>query len=291
MDFINRMKPLEIAIVAAIMALFGFTMFGSNLLLALGLLAGSVYLTARAYDNWQTKQYEDAAARRQERTDYAPRVSGSDRTEQRRTLLQQDQVTRTPGAEPIYRHALAAVKAAGYDPDKLEVLPVDIGLLAFHENDEPAVLRSFPVPDNADYVQPFVQLRLPQRAVGKISFEIVDSDGQVVFVHQMQQALEKGRNLLSPPSRLRLHSGHNLRGRWELRVMADDTLLASHAFSWHLDDPDSIRQHINADGELSDELRASMAQARLDRLSLDDLLSDQDDDTAAANTSRRSSGR
>jgi hypothetical protein len=37
-----------------------------------------------------------------------------------------------------------------------------------------------------------------------------------------------------------------------------------------------IRRHVREDGELSNEVRAMMAENRLQRMSLDELLSDQD---------------
>ena len=185
-----------------------------------------------------------------------------------------------PQAEPVYKHALQAVTDAGQDPDSIQVLPVDIGIMAFKNSSDPVVHRTWPVPDDVDYVQPFVQLRLPTRATGRVRFEVVDMTGEPLFVHEDNHQLVRGRNLVTPSARLPVHDAHDLDGMWELRVSADNVLLAVHRFEW-IDGTDSgIRQHLGEDGEISTELRAAMAESRLEKMSLDELLSYQEEDMA-----------
>ena len=62
-------------------------------------------------------------------------------------------------SEPVYRHALEAVTRAGLDPDTVQVLAVDIGVMVFRGQEPPTVFRTWSLPDDIDYVQPFVQLR------------------------------------------------------------------------------------------------------------------------------------
>jgi len=53
-----------------------------------------------------------------------------------------------------------------------------------------------------------------------------------------------------------------------------------------------MRRHINADGELSNEIRVMMAENRLGKLSLDDLLAEQEDeDQLPPQQQRRRSAR
>ena len=55
-------------------------------------------------------------------------------------------------------------------------------------------------------------------------------------------------------------------------------LLAEHRFEFSEATNSAIRRHIGEDGEINTELRAVMAESRLPKMSLDDLLAYQDDD-------------
>lgn len=189
------------------------------------------------------------------------------------------------------RHALQAARAAGQDPSSMRVVPVDIGVMTFRGENDPEVARMQPIPDDVDYLQPFVQLNLPTRAIGKIRFEIVDSEGETRFLREENYELQHGLNLLTPAARLPIHDAFPLSEAWELRVSADGTLLAVHRFTWEASEKTLLRQHIQEDGELSHELRAMMAENRLARVSLDDLLADQPaTETEPAEKSRRRRG-
>ena len=199
-----------------------------------------------------------------------------------------DYALRQTGTEKVYAHALRSVEQAGLNPDTAQVLPVDLGVMVFQGDNDPVVYRTQPIPDDADYIQPFVQLRLPTRAVGRIKFEIIDSDGQVIFIHEDVNNLERGRNLVTPSARLPIHDAHAMLGNWQIRISADGMPLAVHKFMWQETNTRAIRRHITADGELSNELRASLAENRLGKMSLDELLSFQDGDQEPQRQQRRS---
>lgn len=198
-----------------------------------------------------------------------------------------------PRADQVYPHALDSVRRAGLDPATIHVLPVDIGVMAFSADREPVIHRNVPVMDDIDYLQPFVQLRLPTKAVGRIRFEMVDADGEVVFAHENNHQLQKGLNLISPGARLPIHDQQATATDWLLRVSADGVTIAEHRFGWQESASKVIRRQINADGELSSEMRAMMAENRLSRMSLDDLLGDQapPEDADDQASQRRSSAR
>jgi hypothetical protein len=188
---------------------------------------------------------------------------------------------RPPSQEQVHRHALDAVRAAGRDPESLPVLPVDIGVLSFQGDNEPVIHREWSVYDDVDYIQPFVQLRLPQMATGRVRFEIIDADGERAFVHEDDYHLVRGRNLVIPATRLPVHDQQAMQGQWELRVYADNMLLASHEFEWQqteVEPRSALREHILEDGEISSELRAALAENRLQRMSLDELLAAQEEE-------------
>jgi hypothetical protein len=181
----------------------------------------------------------------------------------------------------IYHHALSAVEAAGLDPETVKVLTTDIGIMAFKEDQDPVVYRTRDVLDDIDYIQPYVQLRLPTKAVGLIRFEIIDADGEVLFIHEERHQLERGRNLISPAARLPIHDAQAMDGEWELRVSADGVPLALHHFGWQESTTKVVRRHLSEDGEISSELRAALADSRLQGLSLDELLAEQEDQAPA----------
>lgn len=183
-----------------------------------------------------------------------------------------------PNRERIYRHALKAVQSAGLNPDDVKVLTTDIGVMAIKNGQDPVIHRTRPVGDDVDYVQPFVELRLPTKATGRIRFEIIDADGQAIFIHEEHHELQRGRNLITPSARLPVHDALAMYGDWQMHVKADDVLLAAHTFEWQESTSSVVRRHLSEDGEISTELRAAMAESRLEKMSLDDLLEYDEDD-------------
>ena len=172
----------------------------------------------------------------------------------------------------VYRHALESVERAGLDPDDTQVLAVDIGLLTTKEASEPQIYRTWSLPDDIDYIQPFVQLRVPMEANGNIRFEIIDAVGARVYIHEDSFKLNRGRNFLTPSTRMPLHDQMELDGKWRLRIIADGVVIADHRFEYAEATGANIRRHIGEDGEINTEMRAVMTENRLPKMSLDDLL-------------------
>jgi hypothetical protein len=181
------------------------------------------------------------------------------------------------GAEQVYPHAIRAAERVGHRAGDMQVLPVDIGLLAFRAGEDPVVYRLQPVSADVDYVQPFVQIRLPKRATGRVRFELADSDGRVLFIHEDMHQLQRGRNLVTPAARLPIHDALAMHDLWELRVSADGVPLATHRFEWTESKTQTVRRHLREDGEISSELRAAIVDNAPADLSLDELLAFQDE--------------
>ncbi len=237
----------------------GIAAIGGDSALTLILIVGGLYLLARRFDQAAQTELDSSAYPRED--DYPF----------------EEPIPAQPRADQVYAHALDAVRRAGLDPAETHVLPTDIGVMAFSGNLEPTIYRTRPVPDDVDYVQPFVQLRLPTRAHGRIRFEIVDSDGQVLFVHEEDHDFQRGRNLITPAARLPIHDAHAMQKGWQLRISADGMVIAEHDFQWQESTSRAIRRHIGVDGEINNEVRAMMAENRLQKLSLDELLAEQDE--------------
>lgn len=263
----NRDKAVLIGIVLLFIGLASDTLALPLIIIGLVLIIRQLEIQLRVDPTNRSQQRPDDARAR--------RPSGG------------DELAR-PGHERIYRHALAAIERAGLDPDDVSVLPTDIGVIAFKGGDERTLYRTRPVLDDVDYIQPFVELRLPAKAEGRIRFELVDSDGQVLLVAEDRHQLERGRNLVTPTRRLPIHDAQATFGPWEIRVSADGVLLAVHEFRWEEATNKVVRRHLSEDGEISSALHVALDDSRLERLSLDDLLAEQEE---ADSEPRRARGR
>ncbi len=179
-------------------------------------------------------------------------------------------------------HALDAAILAGVNPQKASVLPIDIGVVAYH-GDDTTVHRTWRVDTRADALQPFVNLHVRQAARGRLRFEIRDDDGQMVFFYERDYSLSSGENLIMPPARMPIDQSIPQSGTWTLRVLGDNLPLAEHRFEWQTGEKAKL-EAVGADGEISDEMRAMLARARLERMSLDELLGDEGDESARTNS-------
>jgi hypothetical protein len=249
---------------------------------------GGFYMLARQFEESRNSRLREREADRE----YDSWRQDRERTRSRYDFEHvNDQVDRKPttNADRVYSHALEAVQRAGLDAANTPVLPVDMGVFAHKGDEQPHLYRTKGVPLDADYVQPFVQLRLPQRARGKITFEIIDDQGETLFARTEEHDLQRGRNLVVPTRRLPVHDALDMdEGRWSLRVSADGVLLAEHRIRWQEPADEFVAENLAEDGEISNELRAAMAESRLEKMSLDDLLSFQEEDDTYKSGMRKS---
>ena len=125
-------------------------------------------------------------------------------------------------------------------------------------------------------MRPFVVLRSPRRARGKIRFELVDGQGTRRFVDETSWELQAGETFVYPETWLPSRNIEQFDGEWKLRVSAAGTLLAEHEFEWRDPGGGEFRTYFNGDGEISDDLLQELGHGRVERLSLDALLDDQE---------------
>jgi hypothetical protein len=260
------------------------TWFLAFILLALGTVAligsgfpvilmlfGLLFLV-RQFDTDATNNHQQT--RRSDTTDWYGYDATSEDSYDDFTIFNQPSTTKE---QSVYRHALDSVTRAGLNPDTVSVLTVDIGLLTSKGDSSPQIYRTWSLPDDIDYIQPFVQLRVPKDAEGNVRFEIVDALGHIVYVHEDQFNLKRGRNFLTPSTRMPVHDQLNLNGEWGLRIVADNITIAEHIFEYAENNSANIRQHIGEDGEINVEMRAVMTENINGNMSLDELLAHQDD--------------
>ncbi len=266
----NRDRRFGEVMIGLFLLIGGISAIGGDSLITLVLIVGGLYLLARQFDQSSGTRSTQRQCRLAKPTPKATRKttrrSRTRRSRHSRAPIRSTRTRSTPCVKP------------DSTPTETHVLPTDVGVMAFTGDQEPAIYRTRDVPDDVDYIQPFVQLRLPTRAHGRIRFEIVDSDGQVLFVHEEDHEFQRGRNLITPAARLPIHDAHAMHGDWQLRVSADGMLIAEHDFGWQESASRVIRRTISEDGEINNEIRAMMTESRLQRLSLDELLAEQDAD-------------
>ncbi len=180
-----------------------------------------------------------------------------------------------------YPHAVKAAHAVGLHPRVSTLYPSDIGVLVYRDGDEPQIVRDWEVPDDIDYLQPYVELHVPRAASGVVRFEVYDADGQLVYVRDEPRELHSGRNLILPRTRLPITPKLALYDGWRLRVLADGYAIAEHIVNFtdvETLDRAPLSAHIGEDGEISAQLHEALKGRALGSISLDDLLSDQEDD-------------
>jgi hypothetical protein len=271
----NNSSDRQGAIGAVIVLFFLFAVTESPFFLFLMMIAIFAYAARNNERNRQLDYSDDRSTRRyrdrEQRSDYRAPPEDS---------------AQSPTADRVHTHALDAVRAAGLSPDTTAVLPVDIGLLSFSGIKDPVIHRTWPVDNDVDYLQPYLQLRVPVAARGRVKFEILDSAGQRIYAHEDVYQLRRGRNLIMPSTRLPVHDEQQAEGRWELRVSADGMTIARHQFEWRAADEPSAPPVTSEDGEISSEMRALLVDSRLQRMSLDDLLAHQEEDQAGRGSSR-----
>lgn len=242
---------------------------------------GGFYLLARQFEESRHNQERDNEYERHQRSNQGRESYNFEGID--------DRVNRKPAtnADRVYGHALEAVQAAGLDASNTPVLPVDLGLFVHKGDERPKLYRTRRLPKDADYVQPFVQLRVPTRARGNIAFDILDDYGEVIFTRTEAHDLKRGRNLVVPTRRIPVHDALDMDiGTWTLRISADGTPIAVHNFGWQEPRDHHVSESLEADGEMTAELQAAMAESRLEEMSLDELLSFQDDKPSAASQRR-----
>jgi hypothetical protein len=249
---------------------FGFIMLIAGIALMSALVRGENWTRLREQisDQWDefadfSFSSEEPASRRGGSSTFQPRSSERGRAARR--------------AGKMHRVAVEAIRSAGQDPQTLPVAPVDIGVLAYEsENKTPSLYRETRLPERTAFVRPFALLRSPSRARGTIRFELVDGSGDTCFVDETKWELKQGETFVYPDTWLPADRIIDTVGDWQLRIYAAGMLLAIHEFTWWDEGGGDFRAYLTGDGEISDDLVEDLSSARLGRLSLDDLLDDQE---------------
>lgn len=173
--------------------------------------------------------------------------------------------------------AQRALRRANNKPDDWLLSLEDIGVLAYHGDDTPDVVRLNPVAADTTHLRPFAVIRIPyKQGRGTIRFELFDELGTRRFVSSEQYLLKQGDNFITPRTYLPLPD-QRTSGMWTLRLSIGEKRLAEHEFPVRTRTTTPVSALIAEDGEVDPWMaRAILEQGNQSSgMSLDELLADE----------------
>lgn len=177
--------------------------------------------------------------------------------------------------------AQRAMRRAGNKIEDWLLSLEDVGVLAYHGDDSPDVVRMNPVASDTSHLRPFAVIKLPyKQGKGTIRFELFDELGTRRFTATEQYLLKQGANFITPRTYLPLPD-ERTSGRWTLRISIGEKRLAEHEFVVRTAAAaPPVRAILAEDGEIDPWLaRAITDQGRQGGgLSLEELLASQPDE-------------
>jgi hypothetical protein len=188
----------------------------------------------------------------------------------------------TPAARrrplPSEQIAERALRNAGNLPTARGIRLEDVGIFAYDGGPKPTIRRSEAVSAAATHLRPFMVLNLPyqQGGTGRIIFELVDDQGEVRFVADHRYKIRPGQNFITPSTWLPM-GDEEAGGNWALRISIGDQVLALHHFEITPDAGATFRPYLREDGEVDEWMVRSAQTEETGKLSLDDLLADQEE--------------
>lgn len=153
----------------------------------------------------------------------------------------------------------------------------DIGLMAYRDRQNSKIVRNTPVVTDTKYLRPFAEIRASYRTHAQVTMALLDSNGQPVFVDKNTCLLQPYPTHLVAKTWLPLENLVHSGGSWSILVEVNDMPLAIHRFGWIGLADNDIVQRLSNDGELSADLRHAVQTGKFRPMSLDELLSGQED--------------
>ncbi len=144
--------------------------------------------------------------------------------------------TALTGASAQAQEAARRANARGFGPNP-GISLLDIGLIALEREAQGGTLRrAQSVSKDDDGVRPYLVLNVdPSEADrnARLRFEMIDQNGEEVYVYEMNLFLRDGELNILPDHQLPLLNNPQIAGagQWDLRVYLDRQLMAVHTFS------------------------------------------------------------
>ena len=171
-----------------------------------------------------------------------------------------------------------AMRRARYDPRSSGGTRLtDIGLLSYRTPENPIITRTKPVVTDARWLRPFAEIEGNLLRGAHITMRIIDSRGNILFEDNQSGAFAFRTRFVSE-NWLPLETVHSSRrGRWSVVVYINAQLIGIHQFEWANIGGDEILDQLHTDGEITPELQDAVKNGKFRRMSLDELLADQED--------------
>jgi hypothetical protein len=170
-----------------------------------------------------------------------------------------------------------AMTRARYDFTTGNFVVVDIGLLVYHSTDHPKITRTVPIPTDARWLRPFVEMYCNQGIQDvAVRLDLLDSKGNIHFAENKIYTL-KGRTRIVTANWLPLDNKEASLGRWALVVYVNNAPIAVHTFHWEAVRRDEILDELYEDGEINENLQEAVKKGKFRKMSLDELLGNQED--------------
>jgi hypothetical protein len=191
-----------------------------------------------------------------------------------RDTVQASSLSRMRMSPQAREAAERARRRSGFTPAGLTLL--DVGLISLHSSSEGMLMRrsrSVSLDDNG--VRPYVTLHVQPETADRnalVRFEILDSNGQMQFVHEMKCYLRDGEMNILADHHLPLADNQRLSsaGDWDLRAFVDGALIGVLSFTMSPSLEERRRQFARSQDEDFDRLRE--VEADDEPVSLEDLL-------------------
>jgi hypothetical protein len=168
------------------------------------------------------------------------------------------------------------MKRANYGNVPNGVILSDVGLLAYRAPQSPKIVRTTPVMTDTRWLRPFVEVRGSNHGKSTVALEIVDNKGRTHFRDEATVRLRGKTRILTetwlPLERIVLSGG-----RWSVVLIINEVRVAVHRFEWAAIGNEDILEDVHEDGEIGDELRSAVSKGKFRKMSLDELLSDQEE--------------
>lgn len=152
----------------------------------------------------------------------------------------------------------------------------DIGILAYRTQNNPKIVRSTPVLTDTRYLRPFAEISAHRSDRVTVRLEIHDSQRRVVYANDGQYHVRRKAQIL-PQTWLPLENVHAHIGQWLIEVYIEGEPFAVHPFGWEVLADNDILNQLRTDGEINDDLRQAVKSGKFRKMSLDELLSDQEE--------------
>lgn len=188
-------------------------------------------------------------------------------------LVEQDEKRRRAGEKlTIAQKAMQRARA-----DQTQFVLTDIGVLAYRDRKTSKMVRTQPVVTDTQYLRPFAEITAKQRTQAHVTMALLDSDGRAVFMDKNTYTLSLRPTPIVTKNWLPLQNLVHSGGSWSVVIEVDGVVMAIHRFGWVGLAENDITQRLMNDGELTAELHQAVKTGKFRKMSLDELLADQED--------------